>query len=351
VAQKIWQSLCQIGSHIIRVADDEYMIISKTPFRISFVGGGSDIRAYYDRNYGSVVSTAIDKFIYVAINRTFDQKIRVIYSKIQYVEKYEDIEHDLAREALKLLGITDAGIDIAYMGDMLPAHTGSGLGASSSLTVGILNALHAHKGERVSAGTLAEEACRIEIEILGRPIGKQDQYAAAYGGFNYIRFNSDESVTVEPIICNMQMKDALTKNLILFYTGLDTRSDSILTEQKGKIPDNLPVFNRMIALSEELRKAIEHNDLTGFGSILHEGWICKQKLATNITNHTIDDAYQKARQAGAIGGKILGSGGGGFLLIYCEEKNQNNVRGALSGLREAPFRFEPQGSKIVYNSN
>jgi D-glycero-alpha-D-manno-heptose-7-phosphate kinase len=327
------------------------MIISRTPFRVSFAGGGSDMRAYYGRNFGAVVSTAIDKFIYVSINRTFDPKIRVIYSKVQYVEKVEDIEHDLAREALKLLGITDAGLDIAYMGDMLPAQTGSGLGASSSLTVGILNALHAYKGEHVSAKTLAEEACKIEIEILGRPIGKQDQYAAAYGGFNYIRFNKDESVSVEPIICSTQMKDALVKNLILFYTGLDTRSDNILSEQKGKIPDNLPVLNRMVGLSEELRKAIKNNDVSGFGDILHEGWICKQKLASNITNPTVDDYYQKARKAGSIGGKLLGSGGGGFLLLYCVEENQKRVREALSTLREAPFRFEPHGSKIVYNSN
>jgi D-glycero-alpha-D-manno-heptose-7-phosphate kinase len=327
------------------------MIMSKTPLRISFAGGGSDIGAYYLSNYGAVVSTAIDKFMYVMINNTFDPKIRVIYSKVQYVEKYEDIEHDLAREALKLLRITEVGIDIAYMGDMLPAHTGSGLGASSSLTVGILNALHAYKGERVSAKTLAEEACRIEIEILGRPIGKQDQYAAAFGGFNYIRFNKDESVSVERIICSMKMMDALAKNLILFYTGLDTRSDSILTEQKAKVQDNLPAFDRMVALSEELRKAIKDDDLARFGGILHKGWICKQQLASNITNHAIDDFYQKARKAGAIGGKILGSGGGGFLLLYCEEQNQNKVREALPGLREAPFLFEPQGSKIVYNSN
>lgn len=327
------------------------MIISRTPLRVSFAGGGSDIRAYYQSNYGSVVSTAIDKFMYVAVNRTFDHHIRVIYSKIEYVEKFEDIEHNLAREALKLVGITNTGIDIAYMGDILPAHTGSGLGASSSLTVGILNALHAYKGEHVSAKTLAEEACRIEIEILGRPIGKQDQYAAAYGGFNYIRFNKDESVSVEPIICSKQMKDVLAKNLLLFYTGLNTQSDNILTEQKRKTPDNLPILDRMVELSAGLQKALKNNDLIVFGGILHKGWICKQKLATNITNSTIDDYYQKAREAGAIGGKLLGSGGGGFLLLYCEEKNQNKVREALSRLREAPFRFEPQGSKIVYNSN
>jgi len=327
------------------------MIISKTPFRISFAGGGSDISDYYRSNYGSVVSTAIDKYMYVTINKTFDQHIRIIYSKIEYVKKIEDIEHDLAREALKLLGINDTGMDICYMGDMLPAHTGSGLGASSSLTVGILNALHAYKGEHVLSKTLAEEACKIEIEILSRPIGKQDQYAAAYGDFNYIRFNNDESVSVEPIICNMQIKDALLKNLILFYTGLDTRSDSILTEQKGKIPDHLSILNKMVELSDKLQKALENNNLTDFGDILHQNWIYKQKLASNITNPIIEDFYQKARKAGASGGKVLGSGGGGFLLLYCEEKNQSKVREALSNLREASFRFEPHGSKIVYNSD
>ncbi len=327
------------------------MIISKTPLRISFVGGGSDLKAYYQSGYGSVVSTAINKFMYVTVNKTFDHHIRVIYSKVEYVENIEDIKHNLAREALKLVGITKGGIDIVYMGDMLPAHAGSGLGASSSLTVGILNALHACKGEHVSAETLAEEACKIEIEILGRPIGKQDQYIAAYGGFNYIRFNQDESVLVEPIICSKETRDELVKNLLLFYTDFNTQSDNILTEQRGKTPDNLPILDKMVGLSEELREALINNDLTEFGNILHKGWIYKQKLARKITNPIINDYYEKTREAGAIGGKILGSGGGGFLLLYCEEQNQNKVRGAISDLREAPFNFEPEGSKIIYVSD
>lgn len=327
------------------------MIISRTPLRISFAGGGSDLKAYYQSGYGSVVSTTIAKFMYVTVNKTFDHHIRVIYSKAEYVENIEDIEHNLAREALKLVGITKGGIDIVYMGDMLPAHAGSGLGASSSLTVGILNALYACKGQRVSAKTLAEEACKIEIEILGRPIGKQDQYAAAYGGFNYIRFNQDESVFVEPIICSRETKDELAKNLLLFYTGFNTQSDNILTEQERKTQDNLPILNKMVGLAEELRKALINNDLTEFGNMLHKGWICKQKLASKITNPIINDYYEKAREAGAIGGKILGSGGGGFLLLYCQEQNQNKVREALSDLREASFNFEPEGSKIIYSSD
>lgn len=327
------------------------MIIAKTPLRVSFAGGGSDLRAYYQNGYGSVVSTAIDKFMYVMVNRTFDHHIRVIYSKVEYVESIEAIEHNLAREALKLVGIAGGGLDISYMGDMLPAHTGSGLGASSSLTVGLLNALHTLQGKRVSAKTLAEEACQIEIEILGRPIGKQDQYAAAYGGFNYIQFNQDESVSVKPIIYSKEIKSELAKNLLLFYTGLNTHSDNILTEQQGKTPDNLPVLDKMVQLSEELQRALINDDLTEFGNILHKGWIYKQKLAAKITNPIIDDYYNRARKAGAIGGKLLGSGGGGFLLLYCEEKNQNKVRTALSELREAPFKFEPEGSKIIYNSD
>lgn len=326
------------------------MIITKTPLRVSFAGGGSDLKAYYQSGYGSVVSTAIDKYLYVYVNRTFYEHIRVSYSKTEYVKDIEDIEHNLVREALKLLGITK-GLDIVYMGDMQPAHEGSGLGASSSLTVGILNALHALQEQHVSPKTLAEEACKIEIEILGCPIGKQDQYAGAYGGFNYIRFNKDESVFVEPIICSKETKNALAKNLLLFYTGINSRSDTILAEQKSKTPDNLPILNKMVELSMELKQALNNNDLTEFGNILHKGWICKQKLATNITNPIINDYYEKARGAGAIGGKILGSGGGGFLLLYCQEKYQNKVRKALSNLKEAHFNFEPQGSSIVYVSD
>ena len=327
------------------------MIISKTPFRVSFVGGGSDLREYYQRGYGSVVSTAISEFMYVTVNRTFDTHIRVVYSKSEYVENIADIEHNLAREALKLVGITRGGLDIVYMGDMLPAHAGSGLGASSSLTVGLLNALHTLKGEQVTAQTLAEEACKIEIEILGRPIGKQDQYATACGGFNYIRFNKDESVSVEPITCSEETIGKLARNLLLFYTGLNTQSDNILIEQERKTPENTAVLDKMVGLSEELKEALTQNDLTRFGEILHKGWTYKQELASEITNPTINEYYEKARKAGAIGGKILGSGGGGFLLFYCEGNYQDNVRKAFSELREAPFRFEPEGSRIIYTSD
>ncbi len=326
------------------------MIISKTPLRMSFAGGGSDLRDYYQQDHGAVVSSAIDKYVYITVNKKYTDIIRVGYSKTEHVKKVDDIEHNLVREALKLVGITKPGIDIVYMSDMLPAHQGSGLGASSAILVGTLNALHAFKGEHVSAETLAQEACKIEIEILGHPIGKQDQYASAYGGLNYIQFNSDESVFVNPLIFKKEIKDELNNNMLLFYTGLNTRSDAILTEQKKNTKNNLHVLDEMVGLTEELKIALQRNDLTEFGNILYKGWVLKQKLASKISNSAINKYYEKGRKAGAIGGKLLGSGGGGFLLFYVEEKNQNKVRKALANLKETPFKFEPQGSKIIYVS-
>jgi len=323
------------------------MIISRTPLRMSFVGGGSDLEDYYLHNYGAVVSTTINKYIYITVNKKFDNRIRVGYSKIEYVENIDDIEHNLVREALRLVGITK-GIDIVYMSDMLPAHEGSGLGASSSLLVGTLNALHAYKGEHVSAETLAKEACEIEIQILGHPIGKQDQYAAAFGGFNYIQFNADESVFIDPVIFKNEIKTKLNKNLLLFYTAINSRSDTVLTEQKRNTKNNLHILEKLVGLTGELRAVLQNNLLSEFGNILHKGWKLKQKLAANITSPLINSYYEKAIKAGAIGGKILGSGGGGFLLFYCEEEKQDNVRKALSSLKEVPFTFEPQGSKIIY---
>lgn len=314
---------------------------------MSFVGGGSDFKGYYQKNYGSVVSTAINKYIYVTINKKFDNMLRVGYSKSEIVENVEDIEHNLIREALKLTGI-DKGIDINYMSDMLPAREGTGLGASSSLIVGVLNALYAYKGQRVSFDRLAKEACQVEIEILGKPIGKQDQYAAAFGNFNFIKFNPDETVSVEPILCKKEIKQELDKNLLLFYTGLASLSEDVLEEQNKKIDINVNLLDKMVELSKDLRHALMDNELKEFGNILHQGWLYKQKLASKITNPIINSYYEKARQAGAVGGKILGSGGGGFLLLYCEPENQDKVKQALYNLRQTSFKFEFEGSKIVY---
>jgi D-glycero-alpha-D-manno-heptose-7-phosphate kinase len=249
-----------------------------------------------------------------------------------------------------MVGLTK-GIDIVYMSDILPGHEGSGLGASSSLIVGTLHALHAFKGENVSADTLAKEACEIEIDILGHPIGKQDQYITAFGGFNFIKFNSDESVFVNPIILKKETRQYLNNNLIAFYTGISSRSDLVLTEQKANTHENLQILDKMVRLSEELRDSLVSNELKEFGKIMHKGWDYKKSLANNMTNPVIDGYYDKAINAGALGGTILGSGGGGFLLFYCETEKQKEVRKALKDLKELNFQFEPQGSKIIYVSD
>ena len=326
------------------------MIISRTPMRISFAGGGSDISVYYSQGYGSVISTAINKYIYITVNKKFDNLIRVSYSKTEMVESVDKLEHNIIREALKLVGI-EKGIDIVYMGDIPLGSAGVGLGSSSSLAVGVLNALYAYKGQHVSAEKLAQKACQIEIDILGHPIGKQDQYIAAYGGFNFIRFNRDESVFVDPIICKKEIKEKLNKKLLLFYTGIERISSSILTEQKNNIDDNKRYIDSMVKISEEMRQNIVNNDFKTVGNYLHNGWLNKKKVATKVSNERIDHLYEKAIKAGATGGKISGAGGGGFLLLYCEERFQKNVKEALSDIKETPFNFEPQGSKIIYVSD
>lgn len=325
------------------------MIISRTPMRISFAGGGSDLAVYYRRGYGSVVSTAIDKYIYITVNKKFDDLIRVSYSKAEMVKSVDEVEHNIIREALNMVGI-ERGIEVVYMGDIPLGSAGIGLGSSSSLAVGVLNALYAYKGQHVSAEKLAREACEIEIDILGNPIGKQDQYAAAYGGFNYIQFNKDESVFVDPIICKRKTKEQLNKKLLLFYTGVERVSSPILEEQRGNIDNNGKFLNKIVELSEDLRASILKNGSNTVGELLHQGWEYKKQLSKKITNPTINEYYERARNAGAVGGKILGAGGGGFLLFYCDEKHHNKVRNALSDLKESPFHFEPQGSKIIYVS-
>ena len=326
------------------------MIISRTPMRVSLMGGGSDLSVYYRRGHGSVVSTAIDRYIYITVNKKFDDLIRVSYSKTELVESVDQVEHNIIREALKAVGI-DRGVEVVYMGDIPLGSAGIGLGSSSSLAVGVLNALYAYIGRHVSAEYLAQKACEIEIDILGHPIGKQDQYIAAYGGFNFITFNKDESVFVDPLICRKETKTALNRKLLLFYTGIERLSSAILNAQKDNIDDNCQYLDELVKLSEVMGDAIRNDDIAMVGELLHEGWQHKRKLAGNVSNDEIDDYYEKARRAGAVGGKILGAGGGGFLLLYCDEDVRNSVRRALSNLKESPFFFEPQGSKIIYVSD
>jgi len=298
------------------------MIISRTPLRMSFAGGGSDFKDYYNQRAGSVISTTIDKYVYVLVNKRFIDSIGVKYSQVEESKEVKNIRHNLVREALKLLKI--------------------------DLLVGTLNALHAYKGEHVSAEQLAREACKIEIDILGSPIGKQDQYAAAYGGLNHIKFHPEDYVEVTPINLTSNVKKRLKQNLLIFYTGLDKKSEEILTEQKSKTQNNAGYLEKMVALSDELADNLKLQALDRFGEILDTGWEFKKKLASKITNELIDSYYLRAKNAGATGGKILGSGGGGFLLLYCEQDQQEKVRRELADLKELPFEFECQGSKIIY---
>ena len=326
------------------------MIISRTPLRASFAGGGSDLQVYYQNGCGSVVSAAIDKYIYITVNRKFDDLIRVSYSKTEMVETVDELEHNIIREALRMVGI-EKGIEVVYMGDIPLGSAGIGLGSSSSLAVGVLNALYAYVGKCVSAETLASQASQIEIDILKYPIGKQDQYIAAYGGLQHIRFNGDETVFVDPVICRKATREDLNSKLLLFYTGITRVSSSILAEQKQSHSTNHSSLDKMVDLSQEMKKALIENKLHSFGEMLHEGWTYKKKLASGVSNGKIDEYYETARKAGATGGKLLGAGGGGFLLFYCEQEYQDEVRRALSYLKESPFKFEPQGSKIIYVSD
>jgi D-glycero-alpha-D-manno-heptose-7-phosphate kinase len=321
------------------------MIISRTPLRISFAGGGTDLAAHYKRQPGAVTSTAINKYIYVTINKKFDKRIRVSYSKTENVEHVDELHHGLVREAMKLTGL-DSGVEITTIAD-IPSR-GTGLGSSSSLTVGLLNALYAYQGMLKSRESLAAEACKIEISILGEPIGKQDQYIASYGGIQHIQFNPDESVYVDPVICTPKTKLALEKHLLLFYTGITRKARSILTKQIKNTKKKEENLIRMQTLSEKVRDSLCENKIKEVGLALNQGWLYKKELASGISNPIIDGYYKKALKAGALGGKILGAGGGGFLLIFCDPKHHKKVRQALKELPMVPIKLEPQGSKIIY---
>ncbi len=322
------------------------MIIAKAPFRISFAGGGSDLREYYSKNgYGAVLSTTINKYMYIMIHPYFHDKVRIKYSRTEDVHEIDEIQHPLVRECLKLVRI-EKGIEIASIADV-PA--GSGIGSSSTFTVCLLHALHAYQGKFVTKERLAEEACTIEINVLKEPIGKQDQYAASYGGLNYIQFNSDETVFTNPIICKPEIKSRLERNCLMFYFGNERKASQILSEQKEnmKLDEKNEIVKKMVVLARDLRDSLNKGNIKYFGKILHEGWLLKKKLASKISNSVLDEYYEKALNAGATGGKLLGAGGGGFFLFYCLPKYQNKVRETLN-LKELKFKLDTEGSKIIY---
>ena len=317
--------------------------------RISFFGGGTDLPSFYRHEPGCVLSSAIDKHVYVIIKERFDDLIYVNYSKKEIVSSVADLEHDLVREAMRLAGVSK-GVEITTLAD-IPSE-GSGLGSSSSITVALLLALYSYKGVLCTARQLAEEACRIEIEVLGKPIGKQDQYVAAFGNTQTITFRPDETVAVEPFELSDETKARLNNRLMLFYTNRTRSSDTILQEQNANTPSHLDVLRGMKALVEQGKEALQTDTLEGldrFGRLLHEGWMMKRGLASGVTDGQIDSMYETARAAGALGGKVTGAGGGGFLLLYCPPESQDSVRDALDGFRELPFNLERDGAKVVFN--
>jgi D-glycero-alpha-D-manno-heptose-7-phosphate kinase len=322
------------------------MIITQTPLRISFAGGGTDLAAYYAEREGFVVSTAIDKFAYVIVKERFDDQIFLNYMKKEIRADVAEIEHELIREAMRVTGV-ERGVEVTLLSD-IPSE-GAGLGSSSSFTVGLLNAFHMYQGEQVTAEQLAREACEIEIERLAKPIGKQDQYIAAYGGLRSFRFRRDESVEVRRLPLAPRSLRELDARLHLLFTGRTRKADVILSEQKAKTGDRSAELDGIKQLAEELVPSLEAGDFDRLGAMLHQNWELKRKLASGISDGAIDEMYARARTHGALGGKICGAGGGGFLLVYCPLERQERLEKGMRDYRAMPFRLEPDGSKVIFN--
>lgn len=322
------------------------MIISQTPLRISLAGGGTDLSDYYSENEGFVVSTAIDKFIHVIVKERFDDLIYVDYSKKEVVSSIDEIQHDLVREAARKTGLVK-GFEVMMLAD-IPSE-GSGLGSSSSLTVGLLHAFYQFKGKLVTSEQLAEEACEIEIEILKRPIGKQDQYIAAFGGLKAFKFCKDESVEVIDIEIESEPKRKLGSNLLLFFTNVTRIASTILEEQKRNVPDKIKFHHKIKELAYDSVEGLKSLDINRIGDNLETNWEMKKQLASNVSNSEIDMMHKLAMEGGALGAKISGAGGGGFLLVYCERDKQDKLRKSMRKYRELPFLLEKFGSKIIFD--
>lgn len=332
------------------------MIISRTPFRISFLGGGTDLPSFYEEEEGAVLSTTIDKYIYITVNDRFDETHRLSYSKTEIKSRVDEIDHKIFRAVLgKYAEISRTksggrGLELLSMADI---PSGTGLGSSSSFTVGLLHAIKAHIGIFQSAEDLAREASVIEIVDLKEPIGKQDQYAAAYGGLQFMRFLPTGEVSVEPVICKRSTKDALSSSMMVFYTGMTRSASEILSEQNSRASEKRDTLRAMRELAYRLRRTLESADgepktIQAMGELLHEGWLLKKTLAGGISASQIDGWYETALRAGASGGKILGAGGGGFLLLMCAPEKQDKVRLALSDLRQIQVGLESFGSRIIF---
>ena len=322
------------------------MIIVQTPLRVSFFGGGTDFPSFYCAEGGCVLSSTIDKYIFVTVKRRFDQLLRVGYTRTEMAESVDQIQHELIRESLRVTGITQ-GIEITTMGDIPSA--GTGLGSSSTVTVGVLHALYTLLGEIVPAERLAREACEIELTMLAKPIGIQDQYIVAYGGLRFMEFLPDGRVIAQKIELDRPQARRLKESLLLFYSGVQRNADTILHEQKANMVDRQAVLREIKRLAYDARSHVMAGNVDAIGELLHQGWLLKKQLASQISNSEIDGMYETALKAGAVGGKITGAGGGGFLLLYCPVEKQDSVRAALHGYQELPFGLEEDGSKVIFN--
>lgn len=324
------------------------MIITRTPFRISFAGGGTDLREFYSHEPGRVISSSINKYIYVVVKKQIgivEYKYRINWSKVEFKNHINDIEHPIVREALRLFEI-DYPIEISTFTD-IPGSTG--LGSSSAFAVGLVHAIHALKGEMVTKHTIASEAALIEVDILGRTIGKQDHYASAYGDLNVFTFTSDEVVRVDPVLYKYKAKKKIESNLMLFYLNIKRNASEILETQQQQTGNKLDELREIQNLVDPIREAFSTGDgLNKFGKFLHKGWQIKRNLTKDISSKDIDNYYETAIKAGALGGKLLGAGGGGFLLFYVDKDNQPNVMKALSDLYYLPIKFDNSGTRITY---
>ncbi|MFH0772485.1 MAG: kinase [Candidatus Omnitrophota bacterium] len=324
------------------------MVISRTPFRISFFGGGTDYPDWYKENRGAVLATTINKYCYISCRYLppfFEHKSRIIYSKMEQVKKISEIQHPSVRACLKFMKIRD-GVEIHHDGD-LPARTG--LGSSSSFTVGLLNAFYALKGQMLPKMELAKKAIGVEQDLLKENVGSQDQISAAVGGFNLIEFNGDHKFRVHPITIKQQKLEALQDHLLLFFTGFSRYASEIAKEQVKRIPDNKKQLNAMFEMVQEAINIINgKDDLIRFGKLLDESWRLKRGLSSMITTSAIDDIYSAAMGAGAVGGKLLGAGGGGFILFFAKPEDHSRIKTKLKRLLRVPFRFENFGSQIIF---
>ena len=326
------------------------MIISKTPFRMSYVGGGTDIKAFYENEPGAVVSTSISKYMYVSLHKKFDEGIRIAYSNVEEINSIEEIKHPLVRECLKLTDIA-GGIEITSIAD-IPGK-GTGLGSSSSYTVGLLNAIYEYKKYKTDLYNLASQACDIEINKCGEPIGKQDQFAAAFGGLKMYEFMPDESVKISDINCTDSFKNALNESNISFYLG-STRSASKILEHQIKVSSNQEkklILRRMANIAREFASAIEESNFDSVVELMNENWELKKSITSKISNSFIDDVYETGIAAGAKAGKLLGAGAGGFVTFIAPKKSHNNIRNALKKLKEVDLKMENDGTKIIFNSD